>query len=176
MAGPIDKFTAKPNPKAPAALSQFAFIIGHWRFGARFQTPDGAERTFHGTWIGRYILDALVIEDEYKMLGPDGAVIVHGMNFRVYDARKQIWNIKWLSALDGTWTDLTPAEFGGVKFEGQSASYIFREPIGSTEGWAPGYTRATYTNVSPTLFTWRGEKSDDKTNWKEFMLVECRRE
>jgi hypothetical protein len=43
------------------------------------------------------------------------------------------------------------------------------------------YTRATYTNISDTHFTWRGEKSDDgkaaSTSsgqaWDEFMAVEA---
>jgi hypothetical protein len=167
--------TDKPNPRAPAALSQFAFLIGQWRFDAKFKSPTGEWQIFRGTWIGRYILDGYAIADEYKMLGPGGDVIVHGMNFRVYDAAKRVWNIKWLSALQGAWTDLTSEEFGGAKFEGRSVSYIFREPIGASVGWAAEYTRATYTSVSPTFFTWRGDKSDDGTTWKEFMLVECRR-
>src|SRR5258708_31325691 len=123
----IAQSTDKPNPKAPAALSQFAFLIGQWRFDAKFESPQGEWQTFHGTWIGRYILDGYAIADEYKMLGSSGKVIVHGMNFRVYDVPKQLWNIKWLNALEGTWTDLTPEEFGGATFEGQSVSYMFRE-------------------------------------------------
>jgi hypothetical protein len=109
------------------------------------------------------------------MLGSGGEVIVHGMNFRVYDSAKQVWNIKWLNALEGTWTDLTSEEFGGAKFEGQSVSYIFREPMGASGDWKATYTRATYTSVSSTFFTWRGDKSDDRAAWREFMVVECRR-
>jgi len=163
------------HPKAPKELDRFAFLIGQWRFDARFKSASGDGQTFHGTWTGKYILDGHAIADEYRMLGSDGEVAVHGMNFRVYDTVRKVWNIKWLNALDGTWTDLTPEEFGGAKFEGPSVSYIFREPAGATKGWATAYTRATYTSVSPTLFTWRGDKSDDRTTWKEFMLVACHR-
>jgi hypothetical protein len=167
--------TFGPNPQAHGELSRFAFLIGRWRFDAKFKSPKGEWQTFHGTWIGRYILDGYAIADEYRMLGSGGEVVVLGMNFRVYDSAKQAWHIKWLNALDGTWTDLTSEEFGGAKFEGQSVSYIFREPAGASGGWAAGYTRATYTSVSPTFFTWRGDKSDDRATWKEFMVVECRR-
>ena len=172
---PIDRGTDKPNPKAPVALSRFAFLIGRWRFEAKFKSPAGEWQTFHGTWIGRYILDGHAIADEYRMFGPAGEVLVLGTNFRVYDAAKQVWNIKWLNALEGTWTDLTSEEFGGAQFEGQSVSYTFREPLGASKGWATEYTRATYTSVSPTFFTWRGDKSDDRATWKEFMIVECHR-
>lgn len=37
------------------------------------------------------------------------------------------------------------------------------------------YTRATYTNISETQFTWRGEKSDDGKEWSEFMVIEAYR-
>jgi hypothetical protein len=37
------------------------------------------------------------------------------------------------------------------------------------------YTRATYTNISTTHFTWRGERSDDGMAWSDFMVVEAYR-
>jgi hypothetical protein len=37
------------------------------------------------------------------------------------------------------------------------------------------YTRATYTNISESHFTWRGEKSDDGKRWSEFMVIEAYR-
>jgi hypothetical protein len=40
---------------------------------------------------------------------------------------------------------------------------------------AQAYTRATYTNIAETHFTWRGEKSDDGKAWSEFMVVEAYR-
>jgi hypothetical protein len=79
-------------------------------------------------------------------------------------------SIKWLHALAGTWVDLGPEELGGVSFEDQSISYAFEEPMA-----AHAYTRATYTNISPTHFTWLGEKSDDGKTWSEFMVVEAER-
>jgi hypothetical protein len=162
-------------PQTSNSLERFAFLIGRWRFEARFKSETGETSTFHGTWTGRSILDGHVIEDEYRMLGPEGQILVLGMNYRVYDAAKQLWHIKWLNALDGTWTDLTPEEFGGVKFEGRSLSYMFREQAGATQGWQESLTRATYTSVSPDLFYWRGAKSVDRVTWQEFMVVECHR-
>ena len=156
-------------------LSDFAFLIGEWRLDAKFKSPNGEWRRFQGTWVGRHILDGRAIADEYRMLGADGEILVLGMNFRVYDPAKHLWNIKWLNALAGTWLDLTPEEFGGAQFEGQSVSYTFREPIGASADWTAAYTRATYTSISPTMFTWRGDKSDDRATWTEFMHVECHR-
>ncbi len=91
--------------------------------------PTASGRQFHGTWFGHYILDGYAIADEYRMIGSSGELIVLGMNFRVYDSARQVWNIKWLNALDGTWTDLTPELFGGARFDGQSVTYVFKSEL-----------------------------------------------
>jgi hypothetical protein len=158
------------NPNAPRALERFLFLVGRWRCDARVRSGDGAWQTLQATWLGRVILDGYVIADEYRMTDGSGALIVLGVNVRTYDATKQMWNMKWLNALAGTWVDLGPEELGGVQFDGESIVYVFKEPVA-----AHAYTRATYTNISGAHFTWRGEKSDDGKAWSEFMVVEAYR-
>ncbi len=169
MTKPQQEF-GHPNPSAPAELSRFAFLVGNWRFEARAQGPDGQGQDFKGTWAGRYILDGYAIADDYRMIDLSGKLIVLGANFRVYDAGKKTWNIKWLHALSGTWVDLGPEELGGVSFAGKSVSYVMKEPMAEH-----AYTRATYTNISDDHFTWRGEKSADRKTWSEFMVIEVYR-
>jgi hypothetical protein len=164
----IDNNFGKINPNAPPALSQFAFLIGRWRCEATITLDNGESQDYEAAWIGRYILDGYVITDEFGMALPAGETIVLGMNFRAYDSAQQQWNIKWLNALTGRWTDLGPGELGGVQFDGHSIVYAFKEP---QAGHA--YTRATYTNISDSHFTWRGEKSGDGKAWTVFMVVEA---
>jgi hypothetical protein len=166
----VDQDFGKLNANAPAALSRFAFLIGRWRCDAKVKSADGDWQTFQATWRGRFILDGYAIADEYRMTGASGELIVLGLNLRTYDPAKQIWNIKWLNALAGTWVDLGPEELGGVRFDGQSVIYTFKEPVA-----AHTFTRATYTNISRTHFTWNAEKSDDGKAWSEFMVVEAYR-
>jgi hypothetical protein len=165
-----DQEFGRPSPNAPPALSRFAFLIGRWRCEAKVKLDNGEWQRFEAAWLGRYILDGHAIADEYRMTGSSGELIVLGMNFRTYDSARQIWNMKWLNALAGTWTDLVTEELGGVRLDGQSIMYTFKEPVA-----AHLYTRATYTNNSKTHFTWRGEKSDDGRAWSEFMVVESHR-
>lgn len=153
-----DEKFGRVNPKAP--LSQFAFLIRSWRCEAKVKMGDGEWQTFQATWLGRFILDGYAIADEYRMTNSSGEVIVLGMNFRSYDAANEMWNMKWLNALEGTWTQLGAEELRGVRFDGQSIIYMFQEPIASH-----AYTRATYTNISPIHFTWRGEASSDAKTW-----------
>jgi len=154
-----------------AELERFAFLIGRYRCEARLKMPTGDWQRFTAVWEGRWILDGRAIADEYKMFGASGEVIVLGLNVRAYDASKKSWNIKWIDALSGRWTDLGPEELGGVHFEGASVSYRFKEPM-----MPHAFTRATYTNVSERHFTWKGESSEDGKTWTEFMVVECERE
>jgi hypothetical protein len=156
---------------ARAELDRFAFLIGRYRCEARLKLPAGDWQTFGATWEGRWILNGHAIADEYMMFGADGELLVLGLNIRAYDAANKQWNIKWLDALSGRWTDLGPPELSGVQFDGASVSYRFKEPmVGHT------LTRATYTNISERHFTWKGEGSDDGSTWTEFMVVECERE
>jgi hypothetical protein len=156
---------------ARAELDRFSFLIGRYRCEARLKLPAGEWQTFGATWEGRWILNGHAIADEYMMFGADGELLVLGLNIRAYDATSKQWNIKWLDALSGRWTDLGPPELGGVQIDGASVSYRFKEPM-------VGHilTRATYTNISERHFTWKGEGSDDGSTWTEFMVVECERE
>ncbi len=158
----------EPHPEAPPELSQFAFLAGRWRCEARVRLDGGGWQAFDATWRGRYILDGRAIEDEYRMTDASGKLVVLGLNFRVYDAARRQWSIKWLNALTGAWTDLGSPEEGGVRFDGQSISYVMREPMAEH-----AYTRATYTNISRSRFTWIGGKSDDRKAWSEFMVIEA---
>ena len=160
----------KPNPNAPLELSRFAFLIGEWRCEAKLKRDDGTWYGLTATWEGRYILDGYAIADEFRLLAASGELMVLGVNLRSYDAKKKVWHMKWLSALAGTWTDLGPEELGGVSADEKVISYIMKEPL------APhAFTRATYTNSSADRFTWRGERSNDRKTWEEFMVIEAYR-
>ncbi|HET7208943.1 MAG TPA: hypothetical protein VFI95_20365 [Terriglobales bacterium] len=165
-----DKNFGKLNPHAPPELSKFAFLIGNFHCEARIKSADGQWQKFAATWEGRYVLDGYAIADEYRMTGSSGDLLVLGLNFRAYDAARKTWQIKWLNGLTGTWLDLGPEELGGVKVDGQSIIYSFKETVAGH-----AFTRATYTNISKDRFTWRGEKSEDRKTWSEFMVIEAYR-
>jgi hypothetical protein len=159
-----------PNPNAPQELSLFAFLIGKWRGEAKLKREDRTWETLQALWEGRYILDGYAITDEYRMTTPAGKLLVLGMNIRSYDAKKKAWNLKWLNALAGTWTDLGPEELGGVMADGNAISYCMEEPVAEH-----AFTRATYTNISADHFTWRGDKSNDGKMWDPFLSLELHR-
>jgi len=158
------------NPSATPELSRFGFLIGRWRCDARLKRDDGSWEPLEASWVGRYVLDGYAIMDEFKMTKAPGELLVLGVNLRTYDVRRKAWNLKWLNALDGTWVDLGPEELGGVKMDDRSISYSFKEPLG-----AHSLTRATYLDISPGHFTWRGEGSSNGKAWEEFLVIEAHR-
>ena len=161
----------KLNPGAPPELSRFAFLIGKWRCDAKLKQEDGAWGNLKATWEGRFILDGYAIADEFRMMTPAGELLVLGLNLRAYDARKKAWNMKWLSALTGTWVDLGPEDLGGVHADEKTITFSMKEPLA-----AHSLTRATYTIVSRDHFTWRGERSNDGKRWEEFLVIEADRQ
>jgi len=160
----------KPSASAPKELSRFAFLIGAWDCDARLKQEDGSWEALQATWVGRYVLDGYAIMDEFRMYGPTGELLVLGVNLRTWDVRAEAWNLRWLNALDGSWVDLGPEELGGIAMDGEFISYVFREPVGEH-----ALTRATYLDISPNCFTWRGERSSDGEAWEEFLVIEAHR-
>ena len=161
---------AKPNPNAPPELSRLAFLVGKWRCEARLKQEDGTWTPLKATWEGRYILDGYAIADEYRMTTLAGEVLVLGVNMRAYDSKHKTWNMKWLNALTGRWTDVGSEEMGGVTVTEQTISCTVKEPVAGH-----AFTRSTYTSISTSHFTWRGEKSDDGKTWEEFLVIEAYR-
>lgn len=170
MIGGPTKFGMR-NPNAPAELDRLAFLIGEWRCDARFLGEDGSWQKFRAEWVGRFALDGYAVADEFRLLDGAGRLLVLGLNLRTYEPARKKWYMRWLQALEGSWTDLAPEEFGGAQFNGRSFSYIFREPM-----VRHAYTRATYTPDSESQFTWKGERSNDRTTWSEFMEIVAHRE
>ena len=99
-----------------------------------------------------------------------GELIVLGMNLRAYDSARQIWNMKWLNALAGTWVDLGPEELGGVRFDGQSSA----TPLKSR--WPTMLLRVPLTRTSPQRTLHGAARSRMMGRpWSEFMVVEAYR-
>jgi hypothetical protein len=160
----------KPNPDAPEELSQFGFLVGKWRGETKLKREDGTWESLNASWEGRYVLDWYAIADEYRMTTSAGEQLVLGLNLRSYDGKRKAWNMKWLNALPGTWTDLGPEELGGVVADGKAISYSMKEPVARH-----AFKRATCTNISADHFTWRGERSDDGKTWEQFLVIELYR-
>ena len=159
-----------PNPEAPSEFAQFAFIIGEWSCDVKLETEHSSWEPYRATWVGRYILDGFVIADEYRMTNQQGKLVVHGMNFRSYDIEKKTWVIRWLNA-NGSWAELGSESLGGVRVTPEIITFNY------IDTFAPdALSRATFSNISETRFTWTGERSlDHGKTWTAFIVIEATR-
>ncbi|MEM8983899.1 MAG: hypothetical protein AAGC71_12790 [Pseudomonadota bacterium] len=113
----------KPAAEAPAALQDFAFLIGRWRIDLKRQTANGwsPPRPQHALWTGRYALDGMAIYDEWFDTAPDLAPATpRGANLRVYNSETKQWLMTWIHTSGLTATTLTAERRGDAMIMWQS--------------------------------------------------------
>jgi len=138
---------------APKELDAFAFLIGQWEGVGKTKTADGKIVEFGGvTWIGRYILDGLVIADEGHASGPDGSPYF-GISFRHYDQNKKAWIVEFLNVSRSFLRKQVNARSGSVTVDGKDVVVLAEGP----EGWG----RETYHVESNERFTYSLDLSTD---------------
>jgi hypothetical protein len=142
------------NANAPKELGAFAFLVGKWEGGGKTTTADGKIVEFGGvTWIGRYVLDGMVIADEiHASETPDGKP-AFGISLRQYDAVKKAWIVEFLNVSNSFLRKQVNATSGAVTLEGATVVVIGDAP--DTRG------REIYRVESHDRFTYTLDLSND---------------
>ncbi len=159
------------DPRAPRELDIFAFLIGRWEGTGRTKLPDGKVAEYPVTWVGRYILDGMVIADEVHAPSPDGSPAL-GITFRQYDPTRAAWIIEFLNVSQsflrrqvrpGTGSVAVNGRHVTIHGEGQGMSirehYVVRDDANwaysidiSSDGgktWDNGTSEFTFRRVDP---------------------------
>ena len=138
---------------APPELDAFAFLIGKWEGGGKTKTSDGTVAEFGGvTWIGRYILDGMVIADEGHASAPDGTPYL-GISFRSYDASKKAWIVEFLNVSNSFIRRQVNATSGSVTVDGETVVVLGKD--------ADSWGRETYRVDSEDHWTYSLDLSND---------------
>jgi hypothetical protein len=141
------------NAHAPKELGAFAFLIGKWEGGGKTKTADGKIVEFGDvTWIGRYILDGMVIADEGHASTPDGKP-AFGISFRQYDQTKKAWIVEFLNVSSSFLRRQVNATSGSVTVDGKNVVVIGEAP----DMWG----RETYHVESNDRWTYSLDLSSD---------------
>jgi hypothetical protein len=112
---------------APPELDAFAFLIGKWEGGGNAKTADGKIIDFGKvTWIGRYILDGMVIADEGHASAPDGSP-AFGISFRSYDAARKTWIVEFLNVTNSFLRRQVNAASGSVTVDGNTVVVLGKD-------------------------------------------------
>ena len=141
------------NADAPPELDAFSFLIGRWEGGGNAKTADGKIVDFgRVTWIGRYILDGMVIADEGHASAPDGSPAL-GISFRSYDATKKAWIVEFLNVTSSFLRRQVNAASGSVTVEGNTVVVLGKD--------ADMWGRETYRVDSHDHWTYSLDLSSD---------------
>lgn len=163
----------RPHPDAPAALSDFAFLVGEHRCetaAPRKVNPFDADEVvvvpFY--WYGEYILNGRAIRDEWADINSTGS------QTRIFDPKSGSWTTRWfgMGLLEG---------FGLYADRGEFVAK--RQPDGTIIGLpAPvEYQGSSYQNIitfseiSPAGFEWLMTTERDGTLLDAKTWISCKR-
>lgn len=146
---------AGPYPAYADKLMLFGRLVGSWHCDGRFLHPDGGVRESHrGEWHFGWALEGRAIQD--VLISPPREELQAGEEFfeygttvRIYDPRRDAWNVVFTSATTGAIVNLEAREVGEeIWLEG-------RGPEDRLDRW-------TFSEISPTFVRWQGFVSRDE--------------
>jgi len=157
---------------APAAASQYNFLVGQWELDVR-PLVTGLARIhgtpkFIGTWKAWRAFDGWGIEDEMKIADASGNPSTFTHSMRVYDANAQRWNVNALDVYNQKFTSATGIWSG--REMNQSSS--------GTDAEGKAYmARTRVYDITPNSFKWQQDRSTDGgRTWTEGTLrIEAKR-
>jgi len=99
------------------------------------------------------IAERNAIEDGYRETNKEEKLIRLRTNIRSYNAEYG-WTMKWFDALNSTWLDLGPKEFGGVHID--VSTITFKHFAANNI-----IVRITFFDITKTYFSWKADVAND---------------
>jgi hypothetical protein len=168
---PIQSLLLADGPLDPTddGLMAFGQFVGVWDMQVQLWDEHGAT-LFEGPgeWSFGWILDGRAIQDVLQADTPDRfpappGVRRIGTTLRYRDP-SGLWRVVWLGASTGTFLSLT----GEARDDG---TLVISGP--DTDGSA---LRWTFSDITPTSFTWAGRKTHNGVDWfVEQLMTAARR-
>jgi len=142
-----------------ARPADFDFLEGVWEFTETFSQPTASGRTSAtGRWTARTIGDGRVLEDEFRVFGPDGETTYLALTFRAWDAVAGQWTFRLVETGSGAWSEGTARRVGGEIHLEQRGPV---RPDGSRRR-----LRIRYYDIRADRFSWTADLSpDDGVTW-----------
>ena len=163
--------TARGQHPIPPEVSQFAFLVGQWELTAKPPAKSFAEkihgvRSLSGTWRASRALDGLGIDDEMRIVDPQGNphLVVHSL--RMYDASAKRWQS---ATFDVFGLGLLP--MSGA-WDGKELT-VTSNALGADK---KGLLRCRFHDIAPNTFAFTEDRSaDGGATWTELFTVEAKR-
>ena len=155
-----------------ASADDFDFLEGNWTIVYNNKTP-GIPPNVAGTWIARKQADGRVLNDEFRLFGPNREIVFLGVTYRAFDGETRKWNMRYVALTqrmpDGritqpaSWAELTAWRDGNsMRVDQRGGAFDLR---------------ITYYDIGPTHFSWKADVSQDggRTWLKDQITIEATR-
>jgi hypothetical protein len=151
------------HAQAPSQLELFSFLVGKWKGTGKTRLPDGSDAHWELTWIGRYILNGMVIADEFHSLTPDGSPYL-GISLRHFDTKHDAWVIEYLNVSNSFLRRQVNPQSGSVRRDGGIVVVVSED--GETR------IREHYRVADQNHFTYSTDMSRDGGRSWDAVLIE----
>ena len=137
-----------PAPSHADKLMLYGQFVGSWDIHSTNFNADGTRTERQGEWHFAWVLGGRGVQD---VLFASGAPAhKYGTTLRCYDETHDVWRVSWMAPGGGEFANLIGCHIGDC---------IVQEGAGPdprrVERW-------TFSDITPTAFTWRGEVSFDQ--------------
>lgn len=154
IASASPSFIAALHSDRPAAdraqkMGLYGWLIGRWEMDGVIHDDDGRTHTGRGEIHFGWVLEGRAIQDVWILPG-----FFYGTTLRVYDPDIDAWHILWSDPLKQRYRrQIGRAHGDDIVQEGN-------DDTGAAVRWS-------FTEITPTSFRWRGERSPDGgANWQ----------
>jgi len=153
---------------APAEANQFAFLVGQWELAVRPKASTLAMKIhgvpkLAGTWKAWRAFDGFGIEDELRITDASGNPLTLSHAMRNYDGAAKRWTTTTLDVYRGVFTPST------ANWRDGKMTVTSRGVDGDGKAYV---SRATYSDITPTSFRFRQDRSmDGGQEWTEGVLT-----
>lgn len=111
----------KVNPKAPKEIEEFGQFVGSWDCTISNLTKDGSWKEDKATWVWKYILNGMAIQDYWTNAD------LMGTNIRIFDPKKNKWINTWTEngnlIMSGLW-DANKTENGNIELHDGTGEWL----------------------------------------------------
>ena len=150
LAAVMDLHAARPDPELREKLMLFGQFIGDWDLDVWMIPPGGSKIECKAQVHFGWILRGKAVQDVWVFQNPRNTI---GTTVRFYDPKIDGWRCVWANPVSGIMETLIAREEDhGIILEGSTQE-------GFQQRW-------TYSDITPTSFTWRGYESRDGRTWQ----------
>ncbi|MCO7187228.1 MULTISPECIES: hypothetical protein [unclassified Pseudoalteromonas] len=161
--------SAELYPGAPAAASDYAFLIGHWQ--CRYEQLDPQGKTLFSApcrWHAHYAFDDKMVVDDFSLLDAQGNVTYAGRTLRTFSLQDKHWHQVFLPVqMSATLNPFTAhKDKEGVHLEVEQ-----RLPNGELQP-----ARFRFSQISDKGFVWESSKQlEGSEKWYIDMRITAER-